>query len=65
MVPNLKSKIDWLFSAPLNKTTMTKRQCEETIDTLGTEIIVCGRLRTIVFKKIIGNRYSVSTKPFK
>jgi hypothetical protein len=64
MNPELSRKVDWLYSGPNRKTTMTKKEVESVIDEIGTEIIVHGRLRTIQFKKIIGSRYNVSTTPF-
>lgn len=65
MNSDTRRKVDYLYCGHNNKTTMTKKEVEETIDEVGTEIIVRGRLRTIVFKKIIGTRYNVSTIPFR
>lgn len=64
MEPNLRRKVDFLYSMPTAKTTMTKKEIEAVIDEVGTEIIAAGRLRTITFKKIIGSRYNVSTIPY-
>lgn len=64
MKPETNAKIDWLYGGPTRKSIMTKKEVEGVIDEIGTEIIVCGRLRTIEFKKIIGSRYKVYTVPF-
>ena len=64
MQPETKRKVDFLYSGPIQHTTMTKKEVEAVIDEVGTEIIVAGRLRTITFKRIIGSRYKVSTTPF-
>ena len=64
MEPSLKRKVDRLYAGPSGGIIMTKKEVETVIDEIGTEIIVAGRLRTIVFKRIIGSRYNVSTIPF-
>ena len=64
MEASLNKKVDRLYAGPTIGMTMTKKEVETVIDEIGTEIIVAGRLRTIVFNKIIGSRYNVSTIPF-
>ena len=64
MKPDTRGKVDHLYSNGFAHTTVTKKEAETIIDEVGTEIIVNGRLRTIVFKSIIGSRYKMSTVPF-
>ncbi len=51
-------------SGLLNATTMTNKKIESVVDEVGTEIIINGRLRTVIFKKIFKTRYKVSTISF-
>ena len=64
MKPETRRNVDFLYNGGMAHTTMTKKEVEDVIDEVGTEIIVAGRLRTINFKRIIGSRYKVSTSLF-
>ena len=64
MKSETREKVDFLYSGSNNNTTMTKKEVEVVIDEVGMEIIVNGRLRSFVFKKIFDSRYKVSTEPF-